>query len=140
MSYINVSVTHDWSASDQFLPRTETLDAGFSREGGRLERLATTDQVIGPFPPNTVDWEPTEFLQAASRPLLDAALGAGGVRSVVVEHGFGTQPGTVRWSDRSGTQLGSAAETDVPAGVQAVIDAAYQLDQAMREAASGVAA
>ena len=138
MSYINVSVTHAYGAGGIVMPRTNTLDVGFSREGGRLDHLATSTQVAGPFAPIVVEWDPhNDSLQAASRPLLGAITTADGVRNVRVDHGDGGQPDMVTWSDRFGTTLGSSLSTAAPESVRSILEGARLLETAMRDAASG---
>lgn len=129
MSYINLAITHTY-AGGFVPPRSTTLEAGFSREGGRLEHLQRIAGVDGA-PVKVTEYDPSTVPAEAAHGLLDATLGAGGVRQVQVEHGDGAQPSLVTWSDRFGTKLGSAFDVALPAPVQAILDAAELVQRAI---------
>lgn len=128
MSFINVSVTHrNVPGPVAGVPGSRTIRAGFSREGGRLELLEQVTANRGPLPPRTQRLLPDAELSIAADGLLRAAQGAGWVQDVVVDHRGSEQPALVSWTHRHG-RTGSALETALPSGLQAVLDATAALD------------
>jgi hypothetical protein len=130
MSYVNATITTRDAASVGLQSREITLEAGFSREGGRLDFLTRTT-TIGTAEPKVETFTPNAALVAPARGLLDAILGASGVRSVVTERSPFDRAGTTTWSDRSGVVRGTAPRMEVPSAIQAVLDAAELLDSAL---------
>lgn len=127
MSYINFSITHRTPALASTL---ETVSAGFSREGGRLDLLEKTTSSHGPLPPITQRLVPDAALEAAGSGVLDAIRGASWVQDVVVEHGDPRQPAQVSWTFRDGS-TGAAASNALPPRMQSVLDAARILEDAV---------
>lgn len=133
MSYINVSVTHRHAqGATSPAGSSRTLHAGFNREGGRLDSLSRVTSSHGPLPPRTHELLPDAELSTAAEGLLRAAQGAGWVQDVIVDHGVGADPARVTWTHRNGPG-GSAVAGGLPSGVQAVLDAAAELDTVVSE-------
>jgi hypothetical protein len=124
MSYINATIVERFGPTSG--PRQErVVEAGFSREGGRLDRLVVTTVANGVTASRA--YEPSPALVQPARALLDAVLGASSLRQVTIDHAAGT----IDWSDATGGRLGSvAAGSVVPAPVRSVLDAAAALASA----------
>jgi hypothetical protein len=127
MSYINFSITH---TSPSFTAMTYTYDAGFSREGGRLEHASRLDTSKGPLAPTTRSAQLTDDVTATGAGLLDALRAISWVQEVVVEHGDGAQPNLVTWNLRHGGS-GTGLAGSLPTGIQNVLDAASLFTKAV---------
>jgi hypothetical protein len=124
MSYIDIAISH--VATDRSRGHDITTTVGFSREGGRLEQVRQEWRRAGAEDVRTFTFTPSVDMERPARALLDAVLGAGGVRSITVAH---DTPGaaTVTWADRYGAPLGSAPSNEVPAAIRQVLDASRSL-------------
>lgn len=129
MSYINVAITHV-SNVDSTAAQGTTLRAGFSREGGRLETLELLSRAASETEPHVTSFPPSRELAGRASSLLDAVLGAGGLRNVTVTSGT-DQPTMVTWSDRFGSLLGTSTLDEAPTGVQQVLTACDALTAAL---------
>ena len=128
MSYINFSLTQRQAAGAAGpVATSQTLRAGFAREGGRLETLERVTSSNGPLPPRTQKLLPDVELSTAAAGVLQALSGANWVQDVLMEHGDGAQPALVSWTHRNGGG-GSGLAGALPSGVQSVLDAAAALD------------
>lgn len=132
MSYINFSITRPATGPAAALTQaTDTLLTGFSREGGRLEFVQHTTSNRGPLPPFTRRLEPNTRFDAAAEGLLTAIRGANWVQNIVISKPDARELSDVTWNYRHGGEAASARSNEVPANVQAVIDAAAQFDGAV---------
>lgn len=129
MSFINFSLTNRFGGGDlaQVLPRTETISAGFSREGGRVEFVQQATASDPLTAPRTYDAKLTTSVTNAAIGVRDAVQAAGWIDEMVVEHGDGAQPNVVSWTYRNGGG-DSGLTGKLPAAVQQVLDAATLLD------------
>lgn len=132
MSYINFSITHRFEAGAATpFPRTETVSAGFSREGGRVEFVEHSASNRGPLPPRETAINLTKGVTKAAEGVRDALQAGGWVQDIVMHHGDGGQPDLVEWTYRNGG--GEKGLTgSLPAPVQSVLDAATLLEDAAR--------
>lgn len=126
MSYINFSYTqHSTLPTDA--RATTQVEAGFSREGGRLEYVTHTVQAGPTAAPRVVQVLPGVEVTAAADAVRDAIQGANWVQDVTVDLAGRGTPGQASWTFRHGGS-GTAALDAVPAPIQAVIDAAERLE------------
>jgi hypothetical protein len=126
MSYVNFSLTHN--AAD-FTQSCDRISAGFSREGGRVEFVERSHVDRGPLPPLTTKVALTDEVKAASQAVLNAIQSSGWVQDVTVDDGATPLAGNVTWTLRNGGG-GTASLAALPTGIQAVLDAAHQLEVA----------
>jgi hypothetical protein len=131
MSYINFSLTRtfDGGGIAQVLPHSETISAGFSREGGKLEFVTSSSSSDPLAAPHTSEVALTPGVARAASGVLEAIQAAQWVQDVAIQQGDGAQPDLVSWTHRDGS-TGNGLSGTLPAPVQRVLDAASLLEQA----------